>query len=68
MRVFSRRGSVVATARVTRRSSPGMIFADLPLYAEAAVNLLTNDAVDPTAKIQNTRCAGRYRKIYATCQ
>lgn len=50
VRVFSRRGSVVATARVTRRSSPGMIFMTFH-YAEAAVNLLTNDAVDPTAKI-----------------
>lgn len=50
VRVFSRRGSVIATAKVTRRSSPGMVFMTFH-YAEAAVNLLTNDAVDPTAKI-----------------
>ena len=50
MRVFSRRGSVVAAARITRRSSPGMVFMTFH-YAEAAVNLLTIDAVDPIAKI-----------------
>lgn len=50
VRVYSRRGSVVAAARITRRSSPGMIFMTFH-YAEAAVNLLTIDAVDPTAKI-----------------
>lgn len=50
VRVFSRRGSVVAAARITRRSSPGMVFMTFH-YAEAAVNLLTIDAVDPIAKI-----------------
>lgn len=50
VRVFSRRGSVVAAAKITRRSSPGMVFMTFH-FAEAAVNLLTTDAVDPTAKI-----------------
>lgn len=50
IRVRSRRGCVVAAARVSQRSAPGMVFMTFH-YAEAAVNLLTIDAVDPTAKI-----------------
>jgi formate dehydrogenase major subunit len=50
IRVRSRRGQVVASARLTRRSPPGTIFMTFH-YAEAAVNLLTGGAVDPIAKI-----------------
>ena len=50
IRVRSRRGQVVASARVTRRSPPGTIFMTFH-YAEVAVNLLTGGAVDPIAKI-----------------
>jgi formate dehydrogenase alpha subunit len=50
IRVRSRRGQVVASARLTRRSLPGTIFMTFH-YAEAAVNLLTGGAVDPIAKI-----------------
>jgi len=50
IRVRSRRGHVVASARVTRRSPPGTIFMTFH-YAEVAVNLLTGGAVDPIAKI-----------------
>lgn len=50
VRVSSRRGEVVATARVTRRSPVGTVFMTFH-YAEAAANLLTIDAVDPVAKI-----------------
>lgn len=62
-RVYSRRGSVVATTKVTKRSSPGMVFMTFH-YAEAAVNLLTIDAVDPTAKIPEYKvCAVNVEKF-----
>ncbi len=50
VRVRSRRGTVVATALPTRRSPVGTVFMTFH-FAEAAANLLTIDAVDPTAKI-----------------
>ena len=56
VRVRSRRGEVVARARITRRSPPGTIFMTFH-YAEAAVNLLTADAVDPVAKIPEYKVA-----------
>lgn len=63
VRVFSRRGSVVAAAKITRRSSPGMVFMTFH-YAEAAVNLLTTDAVDPTAKIPEYKvCAVNVERL-----
>jgi predicted molibdopterin-dependent oxidoreductase YjgC len=49
-RVTSRRGQVVAAAKVTNRSPVGTVFMTFH-FVEAAVNLLTIDAVDPTAKI-----------------
>jgi formate dehydrogenase alpha subunit len=50
VRVASRRGSVVVRARVTEKTSPGVVF--LPMhFAEAAANLLTIDALDAQAKI-----------------
>jgi predicted molibdopterin-dependent oxidoreductase YjgC len=63
LRVFSRRGCVVAAAHVTPRSAPGMVFMTFH-FAEAAVNLLTIDAVDPTAKIPEYKvCAVNIQKI-----
>jgi formate dehydrogenase alpha subunit len=63
LRVTSRRGCVVAAARVTPRSAPGMVFMTFH-YAEAAVNLLTIDAVDPTAKIPEYKvCAVNVEKF-----
>jgi predicted molibdopterin-dependent oxidoreductase YjgC len=49
-RVTSRRGQVTAAAKVTNRSPIGTVFMTFH-FVEAAVNLLTIDAVDPTAKI-----------------
>jgi formate dehydrogenase alpha subunit len=50
VRVTSRRGSVVLRASVTEKTTVGVVF--LPMhFAEAAANLLTNDAIDPEAKI-----------------
>jgi predicted molibdopterin-dependent oxidoreductase YjgC len=63
LRVYSRRGCVVALAHVTPRSAPGMVFMTFH-YAEAAVNLLTIDAVDPTAKIPEYKvCAVNVEKF-----
>jgi len=65
VRVQSRRGQVVATARITRRSPPGTVFMTFH-YAEAAANLLTIDAVDPTAKIPEYKvCAVSVEKAPA---
>jgi formate dehydrogenase alpha subunit len=50
VRVRSRRGQVAASARITRRSPPGVVFMTFH-FAEAAANLLTPDHIDPVAKI-----------------
>lgn len=66
VRVTSRRGRVVAAAKITRRSPPGTVFMTFH-YAEAATNLLTIDAVDPTAKIPEYKvCAVNVVRV--TCQ
>jgi predicted molibdopterin-dependent oxidoreductase YjgC len=50
VRVTSRRGEIVVRASVTEKTTVGVVF--LPWhFAEAAANLLTNDALDPQAKI-----------------
>ncbi|HEX7974845.1 MAG TPA: molybdopterin dinucleotide binding domain-containing protein, partial [Anaerolineales bacterium] len=50
VRVSSRRGSVVLRASVTRKANSGVVFIPFH-FAEAAANLLTNDVLDPQAKI-----------------
>jgi predicted molibdopterin-dependent oxidoreductase YjgC len=50
VRVSSRRGKVEARARITEKSAPGSIFMNFH-FTEAAVNLLTNPALDPIGKI-----------------
>lgn len=61
--VSSRRGSVTAAAKITRRSPAGTIFMTFH-FAEAATNLLTIDAVDPTAKIPEYKvCAVRLEPL-----
>jgi len=49
MRVTSRRGSVVARAKVTERVPPGIMFMTFH-YHETPTNELTNSAFDPVAK------------------
>lgn len=50
VKVQSRRGEIVVRASVTEKTSVGVVF--LPWhFHEAAANLLTNDALDPQAKI-----------------
>ena len=46
----SRRGSVVLHTRRDDGTPPGTVYMPFA-YAEAAANLLTNPALDPTAKI-----------------
>ena len=59
IRLRSRRGSVVALARVDNGLNVGQVF--LPFcYREAAANLLTNEALDPDGKIPEFKyCAVR---------
>jgi formate dehydrogenase alpha subunit len=61
VRVSSRRGSVVLKVRVTDKSSKGVVFISFH-YAEAAANLLTNDAIDKEALIPEYKiCAVNVR-------
>jgi len=48
--VTSRRGAVRARAKLTDRSPAGTVFMNFH-FREVAVNLLTNPALDPVAKI-----------------
>jgi len=59
VKVTSRRGTLQAKAKVTTRSDQGMIFMNFHFH-EAAVNLLTNPALDPIGKIPEYKvCAVR---------
>ncbi len=50
VRVASRRGEIVLRAQVSEKTSAGIVFIPFH-FAEAAANLLTNDVLDPQAKI-----------------
>ena len=50
VRVSSRRGSIVLRVNVSSKTGPGVVFIPMH-FAEAAANLLTNDVLDPQAKI-----------------
>jgi formate dehydrogenase major subunit len=50
IRVSTRRGEVVLTARADRDVAEGMVFIPF-CFAEAAANLLTNPQLDPIGKI-----------------
>ncbi len=59
VKLTSRRGVVEAKAKITTRSDEGMVFMNFHFH-EAAVNLLTNPALDPVAKIPEYKvCAVR---------
>ncbi|GAP14296.1 formate dehydrogenase, alpha subunit, archaeal-type [Longilinea arvoryzae] len=59
VRVTSRRGSIVLRAIVTQKTTPGVVFIPFH-FAEAAANLLTQDILDPQAKIPEYKaCAVR---------
>ncbi len=50
VKVVSRRGEVVVKAKVTEKVPPRVVFMTFH-FAESPVNILTNPAVDPVAKI-----------------
>jgi formate dehydrogenase alpha subunit len=60
--ISSRRGTVTARCVVTERSRPGAVFIAFH-FREAAANILTNDALDPVAKIPELKvCAVKISK------
>jgi anaerobic selenocysteine-containing dehydrogenase len=63
VKVISRRGEVVARAKVTEASPVGVVFMTFH-FAESPVNLLTNPALDPVAKIPEYKvCAVRIERV-----
>jgi formate dehydrogenase alpha subunit len=63
--VITRRGRIETAALVTDRVAPGSIFVPFH-FAEAAANTLTNDALDPIAKIPEYKvCAARIERVGA---
>jgi formate dehydrogenase alpha subunit len=62
LRVTSRRGSIEARARVSDQAVQGTVFIPFH-YGHAAANMLTNSALDPTARIPELKvCAVRIEK------
>jgi anaerobic selenocysteine-containing dehydrogenase len=62
IKVVSRRGAVVAKARVTEASPAGVIFMTFH-FTESPTNQLTNSALDPVAKTPEYKvCAVRIEK------
>jgi len=65
VKVSTRRGMVATHAKVTSRVAPGCLFMAFH-FAEAAANTLTNDALDPVAKIPEYKvCAARIERVGA---
>jgi predicted molibdopterin-dependent oxidoreductase YjgC len=61
--VSSRRGKVRAKAKISDNLPPGVAFMTFH-FKEAAANLLTNDVLDPVAKIPGYKvCAVRVEKV-----
>ena len=62
VRVVSRRGEVTAKAKVTEITPPGVVSTTFH-FAESPVNVLTNAALDPDAKIPEYKvCAVKVEK------
>ncbi|MHB8134311.1 MAG: formate dehydrogenase subunit alpha [Anaerolineaceae bacterium] len=62
VKVTSRRGTVTLRVLVTEKTIPGVIFIPFH-FVEAAANLLTNEALDPEAKIPEFKaCAVKIEK------
>jgi formate dehydrogenase alpha subunit len=61
--VESRRGKVTGKLKVTKKTSPGVIFMTFH-FPDVLANMLTNDALDPIAKIPEYKvCAVKVRKV-----
>ena len=68
VRVTSRRGSIVLPAKVGTRVDAGVLFIPFHFW-EAAANVLTNSAYDPTARIPEFKvCAVRLERAPSTGQ
>ncbi len=66
VRVTSRRGSIVLPAKVGSRVEAGVLFIPFHFW-EAAANVLTNPAYDPTARIPEFKvCAVRLERVPET--
>ena len=62
VKVISRRGEVVAKAKLTEVSPAGVVFMTFH-FAESPTNQLTNPVLDPVAKIPEFKvCAVRVEK------
>jgi predicted molibdopterin-dependent oxidoreductase YjgC len=63
LRVSSRRGKIQVRAKVTDTCPPGVVSLTFHFW-EAPTNVLTNAALDPVAKIPETKvCAVRVEKM-----
>ena len=66
VKVVSRRGEVIAKAKVTEESPPKVVFMTFH-FAESAANILTNPALDPVSKIPELKvCAVRIEGVQKT--
>ncbi len=63
VRVASRRGEVVARARVTREVARGELFMPFVSLQGTAVNFLTNDVYDPNGMPEYKVCAVRIAPV-----
>ena len=60
--VFSRRGSITTNAKVSERVAEGVVFGCFH-FAESAINVLTNNVLDPVSKIPEYKvCAVNIKK------
>ena len=65
VKVASRRGEIQVKAKISRKVNRGVVFIPFH-FAEAAANMLTNPAFDPTAKIPEYKaCAVKVEKLAA---
>jgi formate dehydrogenase alpha subunit len=63
VRLVSRRGEVTVRAKLTDVCPPGVVSTTFH-FAESPINVLTNPAIDPVAKIPETKvCAVRVEKL-----
>jgi predicted molibdopterin-dependent oxidoreductase YjgC len=62
LRISSRRGEIKAKARISAKAVVGTVFIPFH-YSEGAANFLTNNALDPVAKIPELKvCAVKLSK------
>lgn len=63
VRVSSRRGSITIRVTIKQKTKAGVVFIPF-FFAEASANILTNNAIDPRAKIPEYKiCAVRIEKM-----